>query len=87
MIVVSVVQFICVEVLFMRNMKKEIRGTLSGLAFFFGSIGTTTFALVGGIIFDKIGPWAPFVVVAQADFIVLIITLIFIICGKLKRWD
>ena len=87
MIVVSVVQFICVEVLFMRNMKKEIRGTLSGIAFFFGSIGTTTFALVGGIIFDRIGPWAPFVLVAHADAIVLFISLIFIILGKINRSD
>ena len=47
-IVVSVVQFISVEVLFMRNMKPHIRGTLNGLAFFFGSVGTTIFALVGG---------------------------------------
>ena len=47
-IVVSVVQFISVEVLFMRNMKPHIRGTLNGLAFFFGSVGTTIFALIGG---------------------------------------
>ena len=63
----------------MRKMKPHIRGTLSGLAFFFGSIGTTTFALVGGIIFDRIGPWAPFVLVASADALVLFATLIFII--------
>ena len=87
MIVLSVIQFICVEVVFMRNMKKEIRGTLSGIAVFFGSIGTTTFALVGGIIFDKIGPWAPFVVVAIADLIVVFISFIFIITGKINRSD
>ena len=71
----------------MRKMKAHIRGTLSGLAFFFGSIGTTTFALVGGIIFDKIGPWAPFVLVACADAFVLFVSLIFIILGKIDRSD
>ena len=64
LILVSLIQFISVEVLFMRDMRKSIRGTMSGLAFFFGSIGTTTFALIGGIMFDKIGPWAPFMLVS-----------------------
>ena len=85
LIVVSMIQFICVEVLFMRNMKPHIRGTLSGLAFFFGSVGTTTFALTGGILFDTIGPWAPFMFVASADFVVLFISLIFILCGMIDR--
>ena len=71
----------------MRNMKPHIRGTLSGLAFFFGSIGTTAFALVGGIIFDKIGPWAPFVLVSFADAIVLLVSLVFIIFGLIDRSD
>ena len=60
LILVSVIQFLCVEVLFMRNMKSSIRGTLSGLAIFFSSIGMTTFVRVGGILFDTVGPWAPF---------------------------
>ena len=87
MIVVSIIQFICVEVLFMRHMKSHIRGTLSGIAFFFGSIGTTTFALVGGIIFDKIGPAAPFLLVGSADMAVLMIAMAFIMLGAIKRSD
>ena len=71
----------------MRKMKAHIRGTLSGLAFFFGSIGTTMFALVGGIIFDRIGPWAPFVLVACADAVVLLVSLLFIISNKIDRFD
>lgn len=71
----------------MRNMKSHIRGTLSGIAFFFGSIGTTIFALVGGIIFDKIGPAAPFLLVSSADFSVLIIAMAFIMFGAIKRSD
>ena len=87
MVVVSIIQFISVEVIFMRNMKGHIRGTLSGMAFFFGSFGTTTFSLVGGIVFDKIGPWAPFMVVGGADMLVLAVSLIFILKGAIGRND
>ena len=48
-------------------MRGEIRGTLQGIAFFFGAIGTTLFALIGGIVFDNIAPWAPFVMISVAD--------------------
>ena len=87
MVVVSIIQFISVEVIFLRNMEGHIRGTLSGMAFFFGSFGTTTFSLVGGIVFDKIGPWAPFMVVGGADMVVLVISLIFILRGSITRND
>jgi len=86
-IIVSVVQFISVEVLFMRNMKAHIRGTLNGIAFFFGSVGTTTFALFGGKLFDSIGPWAPFSLVGIADFAIVIFAFIFIALGKLPKYD
>lgn len=87
MITMSMISFISVEVLFMRNMKPHIRGTLSGIAFFFGSIGTTFFALAGGIMFDSIGPWAPFLFVASADCFVFIISLIFIMFGLIDKQD
>ena len=87
MIVISIVQFLSVEVIFMRNMSGQIRGTLSGAAFFFGSIGTTAFALGGGIMFDKIGPWAPFMLVSGADLVILVISLVFICGGFIKRDD
>lgn len=87
MIVVSVIQFLCVEVLFMRNMKANIRGTLTGLAFFFGSVGTTTFALIGGILFDKVAPWAPFMVVGTADATVFLVCITFLAFGLIKRDD
>ena len=66
-IVLSAMQFISVEVLFLRKMNPHIRGTLSAFAVFFGSFGTTVFTLVGGKVFDSVGPWAPFMIVAGAD--------------------
>lgn len=82
-IIVSAAQFISVESYLMYRVKKTIRGTLMGFAMFAGSIGMTTFAIVGGIIFDRIGPWAPFVLVALIDGLVVIISLAFIYCGLL----
>lgn len=86
-ILVSQVQFISVEVLFLRKMNGHVRGTLSGMAFFFGSLGATIFTLVGGIMFDKVGSWAPFMLVAGADGTVLLFAVIFIGCGMIGRYD
>ena len=73
--------------MFLRNMKKTVRGTLSGIAFFFGSVGTTTFVMVGGIMFDKVANWAPFMLVGCADFVVIVFALIFICAGWVKKDD
>ena len=85
--VTSIIQFLSVEVLFMRNMKSTIRGTLYGIAFFFGCAGSTLFVYVGGILFDKVAPWAPFMVVGVSDFAVIVFALVFIFFGLLKRDD
>lgn len=39
--------------------------------------------MVGGIIFDSIGPWAPFLLVAALDGLVVLLSLAFIYCGLL----
>ena len=71
----------------MRNMKAHIRGTLNGLAFFFGSIGTTIFALVSGHLFDTVAPYAPFMIVSIADATIFVVSLIFIYLGLVKSTD
>ena len=71
----------------MRNMRSTIRGTLNGVAFFFGGFGTTIFVFIGGILFDKVAPWAPFMVVGGADFAAIILSLIFFLSGIVKRDD
>ena len=87
LVITSVVQFLSVEVMFMRNMNGSIRGTMTGIAFFFGSVGTTTFVMVGGILFDKVGPWAPFMLVGATDGIIIIFIVIYLACGLIKRDD
>ena len=84
---VTASQFAAQDALFFRNMRAEIRGTLQGIAFFFGAIGTMLFALVGGIVFDKVAPWAPFVLISVADFVCFIIAVLFIMFGLLKKDD
>ena len=83
----SAIQFLAVEVLFMRNMRSTIRGTLNGVAFFFGGVGTTIFVFVGGILFDKVAPWAPFAAVGASDFAAIVLSLVFFLTGLVKRDD
>ena len=78
-VLASILLQISVEVLFMRNLKKSVRGALTGIAFFFGAIGTTTFSYVGGVLFDKVAPWAPFMVVAGADFAIIVFLIVFLL--------
>jgi hypothetical protein len=68
-------------------MKSHIRGTLVGMSNFFGSIGLTIFVLVGGKLFDSMGPWAPFWYVAFIDILILIFSMVFIGLGLLSRTD
>ena len=75
------------EVLFLRKINKTVRGTLNGIAFFFGTLGTTAFTFFGGIVFDKIAPWAPFMLVSMADAVVIVFAAFFIGCGYLKKDD
>lgn len=87
LVVSSLIQYLAVEAIFLKNMNKEVRGTLNGIAFFFGTLGTTVFVYFGGVVFDKIAPWAPFMLVAAADAFVIVFQVIFICQGKLSKVD
>ena len=87
LVMTSLMQFLAVEALFLRNMKRSVRGTLNGISFFFGTLGMTIFNYVGGVVFDEVAPWAPFMIVAGADAIVLVFAGFFIGCGYIKRED
>ena len=55
-------------------MSGRVRGTMTSMNVLFGSLGSAAFALIAGILFDKIAPWAPFMVVAAGDFTVFFFT-------------
>lgn len=86
-IVVSMLQYVAIEALFLRGIKSHIRGTMQGLSLFFGAAGATAFALVAGKLFDNVGSWAPFMLMSGADTCILIFTLVWISAGLLKRTD
>lgn len=71
--------------MFLRHMKKTVRGVMCGIAFFFGAIGTTTFVYVGGILFDRVAPWAPFMVVAGADMFIIVFSIVYILVFHIPR--
>ena len=48
----SLIQNILIDGLFSKNLKKEIRGTLNGVYYTFGSLGMLVFAKLGGYLFD-----------------------------------
>ena len=68
-------------------MKSNVRGMLSTLATFHSALGTTLFAVIGGYAFEKIAPSAPFTVLATADSLIIIASLIFIFGGYISRDD
>merc|ERR1712060_542155 len=84
-IIASAVQYISVEVLFLRSLPNEIRGTMIGISNFFGLLGQTIFSVVAGIIFDKIGPASPFTLVAFCDFTIAFIAIVISFYGLLRQ--
>ena len=84
LIVSTLLEGISLEVLFLRGLPNQIRGTMIGVYSFFGHIGILLFLLVGGQMFDKIGKNSPFVFLAIMDTIVVLVALIMVCMGKLK---
>ena len=87
LIVFTVIEAISIEVLLMRGMPNEIRGTMMGMFAFFGQLGTLMFTLVGGQLFDRVSRSAPFVFLGIMDFLLVIITLTLICLGKFKSGE
>ena len=82
LVLFSVVEMVSIEVLFMKGLPADIRGTMMGTFGFFGMCGTLGFTIVGGTLIDRIDPAAPFVFLAIWDSILVILALVFIFLGK-----
>ncbi|WP_101757819.1 MFS transporter [Oceanicoccus sp. KOV_DT_Chl] len=52
-----------------------LRGSTFGMQSFFGAIGILMISLVGGRLFDNIGPFAPFYAIASANALVCVVGL------------
>ena len=84
LIIMTVVEAVSIEVLFMRGMPSAIRGTMTGVLAFFGLLGTLIFTLVGGQMFDRIDRSAPFVFLGLMDFLLVFIALGLICTGNFE---
>ncbi len=69
----------------MRNADKQIRGVIYGTAVAFGFVGQLIFCLVGGWLFDNVGPKTPFYFVGVCDITVSVLTIVLSLCGIIKN--
>ena len=76
---------ICVETLFLKGIPADIRGTMLGLFWFFAVLGILLFTIVGGQLFDKVGPAAPFGGLLIADACFFVFMTLLGLCGLIKE--
>ena len=69
----------------MRNADREIRGVIFGTAVAFGYLGQLILCLVGGWLFDHVGPKSPFMYVGALDLLFGIGSIILGFCGIIKN--
>lgn len=81
----SVFAMTSIETVFVRNLPKEVRGTMNGVQSFFGTMGVLIFVKVGGYMFDIYGPKSPFLLVGIINLTFAVIVALTGICGKLKH--
>jgi MFS family permease len=65
----------------LRCADKEIRGVIYGVANACGFLGMLLFSIVGGIIFDSISPYAPFMLVGGLDLSFALLATLLSCCG------
>ena len=78
MVVATVTESVCCDSIFMKNLNKETRGILNGAYSFAGQIGILVFSLVGGWMFDNMGPKSPFIAIGFLDLGFTIVFCLFI---------
>ena len=83
-VLASTVQVIAVTTLFIRNLPNDIRGAMVGVWHFFSNLGGTLFSLIGGLMYDKYGPSAPFNLVTYCDMSIFLFAIILGCAGYLR---
>ena len=67
MIIGTIIENISIDSIFNKNLPKETRGLLNGVYSFAGQCGILIYSYLAGIMFDKIGPKAPFMLIGILD--------------------
>lgn len=76
---------VTVDCLLLRTADREIRGVVFGIANACGYIGMLCFSLGGGILFDTVGPYSPFMLVGSLDLIFGTFCTVFALCGWISN--
>ena len=84
-VISSSLENISVEACYFKGIPADVRGTMLGLFWFFAFLGTLAFTAVGGYLYDKAGPIAPFGLLLILDLVYLTVVIILSLCGKLKE--
>lgn len=90
--IVSVLMVLCtgmenvaVDVVMLRSADKEIRGVVFGVGNACGYMGMLIFSAVGGIMFDSVGPYSPFIYVGALDITFAVICTVCSLCGWIRN--
>lgn len=85
MVLGTMFEGLCTESLLLRNASPRTRGLIFSTGHAFGSIGLLIFALVGGILFDRYGPYMPFIFVGLTDCFFALLCIVFACSGTIKN--
>ncbi len=81
----SCMESITVDVLLFRTADTQIRGSLYGISVASGYVGQMIFVFCGGLLFDNVGPYWPFVLVGCFDVTFGLLAIVLSLCGVIKN--
>ena len=87
MIIFSIGQVVSLESLFMKNLPRDVRGAMSILMTFFLDIAALAYNIVGGPVFDSLGPASPFLLVSIFDMTLFLLAILLGCFGYLSYPD
>ena len=84
-VIISLQMNISVETLFLKGIPADIRGTMLGLFWFFAMLGILLFTVIGGNLYDRVGPAAPFGGLLVVDGLFFVVMSLLGLCGLIKE--
>ena len=78
---------VSLESLFMKNLPRDVRGAMSILMTFFLDIAALAYNIVGGPVFDSLGPASPFLLVSIFDMMLFLLAILLGCFGYLSYPD
>ena len=85
MMLATMMENMTVDCLLLRKADPKIRGVLYSTAVAIGYCGLFIFSLVGGLLFDSYGPYAPFILIGFLDLVFGSTLAILGYCGIIRN--